>query len=205
MTDPRHIPDDLQLEIMLLAQGRLGEPRAGELMARCQREPELGALLRQERSLESFLDAYETPEPTAKFKRSFWQRFYGERGAETLTGGGASRWLLRVAGPIAAAIVVAFVLVFSSMNSTPVTPKDGDGIAKDGEEPVTDPTPDEIDYGTPPIVDIDDPADGKAPSLEQLRLMRELAQPEFAPLSQLRESEDIRLATQLNLLEELED
>ncbi|MCB9893048.1 MAG: hypothetical protein H6839_01205 [Planctomycetes bacterium] len=189
-----------------LIRGRLEPGRAGEILEAAKTDETLRNALEQERSLERWLDYYEVPEPSEGFQGRFWRRFSEERVIE----GRRTVWLIRLVGPLAAAILIAIgVIVFVNNGDTPPQVNGGTASVDDaGVEPesveVTWPE-DEFDYVIGSTVPDTQQPRRETLSAEDLALMKQLDNAAFLPLDDLERPEDVQVIDDLELLTELSE
>ena len=186
-----------------LIRGRLEPGRAAEILAAAQQDETLRNALEQERTLERWLEYYEVPEPSEGFQGRFWRKFGEERVVE----GRRAVWLMRMVGPLAAAILIAIgVIVFVNNGDTPA-PINGTASTEDaGEQPAeleVTWAEDEYSYVIGDTVpDANQPKREKL-SAEDLELMKKLDASAFLPLDDLERPEDMQVIDDLELLTEL--
>jgi hypothetical protein len=189
-----------------LIRGRLDPDRAGEILRAAGQDAELREAIESERSLERWLEYYEVPEPAAGFERRFWARFHEERVA-----GGRSGWLLKLAGPLAAGVLIALgVILFVNTGDDPgngggTTADTRDaggetgGVSDDVSEIEIDWDDTEFEYiagGRP---------DGAAERLDlrTLELLKALDDPAFLALDDLQRPDDMLVIDELDLIAQL--
>ncbi|MBX3461309.1 MAG: hypothetical protein KF696_15295 [Planctomycetes bacterium] len=189
---------DFRDDLQAFVRGTLEPNRAQALLAAAQHDPELRKAIEQERTLEQWLDIYEVPELSPGFQGRFWKNFherklYGETP-------GRSGLLLKLVGPVAALLLVG-VGIFMFL-------RDGDAPANTPVEvadDAADSDAEEIEFNEFEYLVADEPAPARAekPSLEELRLLRQLADPAFADLDRVGAPEDLDLIRERELLEKL--
>jgi len=187
-------------DIPEFVRGHLDVVRAAELLKAAEQDEVLRAAIEQERSLERWLDFYEVPEPAAGFENRFWRRFHDEH---TIAGRG-SLWLVKLIGPIAAAVLIAIgVIVF--VNNDEEAPQD-----KTAEVEAPQDTPAEVswddsefDYiaGGPTLVE--DVMRGDKLDAEALATMKTLDNAAFLALDDLDRPEDLAVMDDLELLTQI--
>ena len=178
-------------------RGKLDVARASELLKAAEDDEVLRAAIESERSLERWLDYYEVPEP-AGLESRFWRRFHDEK----LVGGKRSLWLLKLAGPLAAAVLIAIGVILFIDNDEPTTPE-VTPIAETEDAPALEVTweDDEFDYITGGPTE----PEGRGDKLdaEALATMRTLDNPAFIALDDLDRAEDLAVIDDLELLTQL--
>ena len=192
----------------LTGPGASAEDRAlaAEIEAAAARDPALQQAIREETRLDEWLDAYKAPEISADFERRFWHRFHhGKLTGET---GGWGGRIVKLAGPIAAAALIAVALVMF-WNGGQVTPLDvtiGETpVVTDNADDLSDDVSDDEDwspyYG---VGDADDRLVRKL-DLESLRTMKQLDSEAFLPLDNLSHPDDLRLVDDLETLKAIDE
>ncbi|MDC1141547.1 hypothetical protein OAU50_00515 [Planctomycetota bacterium] len=203
-------PNNLELyrdDLPALVRGRLSPVREQEIRQAAEADPELARAIGEEQALEGFLDSLKTPEVSADFRQRFWKRFYTTGEA---TGGVRASWV-RLAGPIAAMLVLAlgvYIFAFNGDETVPPNPI-ADGTTED--EPILDTTADEASPAAAAVQEIDfsfatDRPDDKnrTLTLEELELLKALDRAEFVHLDSIDSSEDMALLEDLSLLLEID-
>jgi hypothetical protein len=183
-------------------RGRLEFERASELLKAAEHDEVLRAAIEQERSLERWLDYYEAPELSDGFEGRFWRKFQEER----VVAGRSSLWLVRLIGPIAAAVLIAVgVIVFINNEEDPQTPVVKTAEVLETEDPSMEVTwgESEFDYiaGAPNAVE--DVVRGEKLDATALATMKTLDNAAFLALDDLDRPEDLAVVDDLELLTEL--
>jgi hypothetical protein len=188
-----------------LIRGRLDPGLAGEILAAAQEDETLRNAIEQERTLERWLEYYEVPEPSEGFQSRFWRRF----GQERVVDARGAVWLMRLVGPLAAAILIAVgVIAFINTGDDPAPIDDTASTEDAGEEPELEVTwpEDEFDHiisGTVPSDTEGETSRRKTLSAEDLELMKALDNSAFLPLDDLDRPEDMTVIDDLDLLTKL--
>lgn len=187
-------------DVAAFAAGELSEERGAALLAAARQDPVIMQALRAEEALDKLLELYEFPELPQGLAARFWERFQREKlEGEPL---GASRaWWVRIALPVAAAIVLAIGLIY--------LPPWGQGNAPQeiGGNPAPLDVPDEEtedDYVLP-LISVDEP--GEKPrelKADELRLLKAMDDARLQALGDLQDAEDARLMDTLDTLEGIE-
>lgn len=196
-------------------RGRLTGPHASaedralasEIEAAAATDPELQSAIREETRLDEWLEAYKTPEVSAAFERRFWHRFHhGKLTGET---GGIGARVLRLAGPIAAAALVAVALVMF-WNGGAVSPLHvtigGTPVSDAGsDDDLADDLDDDEDWS--PYYGVGDADDRLVSRLDgqSLRLLKKLDNEAFLPLDNLGHPDDLRLVDDLDTLKAVDE
>ncbi len=189
--------EQFQEDIPAFVRGTLDTARAQELITAAEQDDRLRNAIEHERTLERWLEFYEVPEPSSGLSARFWKRFHNERafGSES---GGRSGLLLKLAGPLAAAVLIAtgLVLFFKGDDpANPPTPK---------PDAVADTTDEEDDFLVQFMSEPDaEPETEERPTLEELRLLKQLADPAYAELDKVPHPEDLLLIEDKELLTKL--
>jgi hypothetical protein len=187
-----------------LIRGRLDPARAAEILEAAKHDQTLRNALEQERSLERWLDYYEVAEPAQGFEGRFWRRFHEEQLADTVRR--RSSWLLKLVGPLAAAVLIAIGVIAFVDNGedipepAPITAGVEDPKPAEVEVSWDD---DEITYITGVAEPITDPRRADKLSAEDLELMKALDNAAFLPLDDLERPEDLAVIDDLELLIQL--
>lgn len=177
-------------------RGRLDTVRAAELLKAAEDDEVLRAAIEQERTLERWLDYYEVAEP-AGLEARFWSRFHEEK----VVGGKRSLWLLKLAGPLAAAVLIAVgVILFvndeetATLDPTPVAEVD---------ETSLEVTWDDVEFDV--LSGVPTAPDGRGDVLdaEALATMRALDNSAFLPLDDLAQPEDLAVIEDFELLTQI--
>lgn len=190
----------------LTGPGATAEERAlaAEIEAAAARDPALQQAIREETRLDEWLDAYKTPEISADFERRFWHRFHhGKLTGET---GGWGGRIVKLAGPVAAAalIAVALVMFWNGGQVTPLNVTIGDKpvfVDAGDDDQVSDDEDWSPYYG---VGDADDRLVRKL-DLESLRTMKQLDNEAFLPLDNLSHPDDLRLVDDLETLKNIDE
>lgn len=194
-------PQDLQQEIAAFARGSLDPVRARELLAAAERDPRLKLAITQEQTLDRWLGYYDVPELNEGFQGRFWKRFHeGKIYGETATG--RSGLLLKLAGPIAAALLVGVgIFMFMSGGDTPPVTNTPETIAEDDDSDDTA----EVEFNEFDYLAHGEPTDkaDNALSVEDLRQLKLLAGAAFAELERVQNPDDLGLIQDQDLLEQL--
>ena len=185
-----------------LIRGRLDPERAGEILAAAQHDEVLRGAIEGERTLERWLEYYEIPEVSEGFQARFWRQFHEEK----VVAGRRSVWLMRLVGPLAAAVLIAVgVILFVNNDTSPpindTAQTDDAGEGTDTGDPVEVVwEQDEIDY----VIGGEDvtPTREKL-SADDLELMRALDDSAFLPLDDFDRPEDVGVIDDLELLKQL--
>lgn len=187
-----------------LIRGRLDPARAAEILEAAKGDETLRNALEQERSLERWLDYYEVAEPAQGFEGRFWRRFHEEQLADAASR--RSTWLLKLVGPLAAAVLIAIGVIAFVDNGedipepAPITAHTEDPKPVEVEVSWDD---DEITYITGVAEPITDPRRADKLSAEDLELMKALDNAAFLPLDDLDRPEDLAVIDDLDLLTKL--
>jgi hypothetical protein len=183
-------------------RGRLDVARAQEILKAAEDDEVLRAAIESERSLERWLDYYEVPEAPGLEGR-FWQRFHEEK----LIGGKRSLWLMKLVGPLAAAVLVAIgVIVFVNNGDEGADPAGNTPVADtETEAPALDVTfeDSEWDYLVGAPVPVGENGRGDKLDAEALATLRMLDNPAFVALDDLSQAEDLAVIDDLDLLTQL--
>lgn len=193
-------PPDLQQDIAAFARGTLDPERARELLAAAEHDPQLKLAITQEQTLEQWLGFYDVPELSEGFQGRFWKRFhegkvYGE------TAGSRGGLLLKLAGPIAAALLIGVgIFMFMNGDDSPPVTDPPETIAEDDADDTAEVEFDEFDY-----LAHGEPADktDRALDLEELRQLKLLADTAFSELERVQNPDDLGLIQDQDLLEQL--
>lgn len=195
-----HLTEAQRQDIADLALGKLSEERATALLAAARQDPNLMRALREEEALEKLLDLYEFPEIPKGLEKRFWERFQQEK-LEGETLGSGRTWWLRIAAPVAAAILLAIGLIYLP----PDTPTN-DPVKVGGNPPVETPVEPEAEEDLVlPLLGADEPSD-KPRELkpEELKLLKAMDDARLQALGDLQDPEDVRLVDTLETLETIE-
>jgi hypothetical protein len=190
--------EQFQEDIPAFVRGTLDAARAQELIAAAEQDDRLRTAIEQERTLEGWLAFYEVPEPSSGLSARFWKRFHHEQ-AFGEEGGRRSGLLLKLAGPLAAAVLIATGLVLFFKGDDPVAPADTkpDIVAETPDEP-------DDDFLVQFVWEPDaEPETEERPTLEELRLLKQLADPAYADLDKVPHPEDLLLIQDKELLTQL--
>jgi hypothetical protein len=183
-------------------RGRLDVARAQEILKAAEDDEVLRAAIESERSLERWLDYYEVPEVEGLEGR-FWQRFHEEK----LIGGKRSLWLMKLVGPLAAAVLIAIgVIVFVNNGDEGADPADNTPVADtETEAPALDVTfeDSEWDYLVGAPAPVGENVRGDKLDAEALATLRTLDNPAFVALDDLSQPEDLAVIDDLDLLTQL--
>ena len=189
--------DDFHDDLAALIAGELPQTRVREILARAESDPVLARALAQEKSLDRLLNFYEVPEPSAALRKQFWTRFHSEKllGQSGMVESSRGRLWLKLAGPIAAALVITLGLIFWPNGR-------GQGPGLPDNTPVAENTDDgddliEVMYGSAP--------EDTSPNAEQLRHLKLLDDARLAALDAIQQPDDLKLIDQFDLLSELDD
>ena len=98
-------------DVAAFAAGELSEERGAALLAAARQDAVIMQALRSEEALDKLLELYEFPEMPEGLEKRFWQRFQREKFEDEPLAAGRA-WWVRIAVPIAAAIVLAIGLVY---------------------------------------------------------------------------------------------
>lgn len=186
-------------DVAAFAAGELSEERGAALLAAARQDAVIMQALRSEEALDKLLDLYEFPEIPQGLEARFWQRFQRERIEGEV---GASRaWWVRIALPVAAAIVIAIGLVYLPPWREGNTPQE-----IGGNPPKVDaPDEDFDDDYVLPLISVeesgDKPRDLKA---DELKLLKAMDDARLQALGDLQDAEDARLIDTLDTLEGIE-
>lgn len=183
-----------------LARGSLSPARAAEILRAAQADPALMRAIAAERSLESLLEHYEIEGPSPGLAARFWARFHGED-ATPVVGSRRAAWGLRLAGPLAAGVLLAIgLIVFLRPDSPPPDP---------GQAALEQPAPAPVDPDE--LEELRLLADAPARNggqreldLEALQLLRALDDDAFLPLDRVTQPENLALINELDLLKALD-
>lgn len=187
-----------------LIRGRLDPERAAEILEAAKGDETLRNALEQERSLERWLDYYEVAEPAQGFEGRFWRRFHEEQLADAASR--RSAWLLKLVGPLAAAVLIAIGVIAFVDNGedepepAPITAHKEDPKPVEVEVSWDE---DEFDYITGVTAPLTEPSRADKLSAEDLELMKALDNAAFLPLDDLDRPEDLAVIDDLDLLTKL--
>ncbi|MCB9933928.1 MAG: hypothetical protein H6841_10955 [Planctomycetes bacterium] len=188
-----------------LIRGRLVPARAAEILEAAKHDETLRNALEQERSLERWLDYYEVAEPAQGFEGRFWRRFHEEQLADAASR--RSAWLLKLVGPLAAAVLIAIGVIAFVDNGDDEQGGGTDTAQSDGGEKAPAPEvtwdEDEFDYITGVTEPLVEPRRADKLSAEDLELMKALDNAAFLPLDDLDRPEDLAVIDDLDLLTKL--
>lgn len=187
-------------DVAAFAAGELSEERAAALMAAARADAEIMQALRAEEALDKLLELYEYPELPEGIEGRFWQRFQQEKlEGESLTSGRV--WWLKIAAPVAAAILLALGLIYLPPSSTDPEPDKigGNPPAVDKSEPL-----EEEDYVLPFVAAEETGEKPRDFKPEELKLLKAMDDARLQPLGDLQDPEDARLVDILETLETLE-
>jgi hypothetical protein len=190
--------EQFQEDIPAFVRGTLDNARAQELMAAAEQDDRLRNAIEQERTLEGWLEFYEVPEPSSGLSARFWKRFHNEQAFGTESGG-RSGLLLKLAGPLAAAVLIATGLVLFFKGDDPANPPNPkpDVVAETADD-------EEDDFLVQFMSEPDaEPETEERPTLEELRLLKQLADPAYADLDKVPHPEDLLLIQDKELLTQL--
>jgi hypothetical protein len=177
-------------------RGRLDAERAAELLKAAEDDAVLRAAIESERSLERWLDYYEVTEP-AGLEGRFWRRFHEEK----VVAGRRSLWLLKLAGPLAAAVLIAVgVILFVNDEETPTPDPTPVAEADDASLEVTW---DDVEFDVLSGVPTEPDARGDKLDAEALATMRALDNSAFLPLDDLSQPEDLAVIEDFELLTQI--
>lgn len=187
-------------DIPELVQGRLAPARAAEILRAAQTDEALRRTIDAERALESVLEMYESPQPSAALQGSFWRRFHEGR-AE---GGRRAAWALKLVGPLAAGVLILIGVVAFFRDSTDPVPPPVDSAQNSNPGDAADADLDELAYlgDVEPRQEI--PALPKGPDLDALETMQKLNSEAFLPLDGIGTPENVPLVDNLELLKALD-
>jgi hypothetical protein len=183
--------DQFAEDIPAFVRGKLEPARAKQIADAAQQDQRLKRAIEEERALDRWLEYYEVPEPTAGLSATFWKRFYASRG-------GSGTLLIKLAGPIAAAVMIALGLILF-INTEDAPTDDPATTAEVPNEPEADDEFHFFDY----LANGDEPREVNAPTVEELALLKQLDDPAFAELDKLRHPDDLMLIQDQELLAEL--
>ena len=167
-----------------------------------------------ERRLDRLLSIYEVPEPPPGLERRFWQRFHKARmlGEAGLNDGHALR-ILRVLGPVAACLVIAFGVWMLVQPPPPTIKPEPQPIAEgnpDGNiesDPILAAAPTASPEDTDAYMDVVVPRPKderfRGLDLKKLQLLKELSKAEYADLN-FGNPDDIPLIDDFKLLRDLD-
>ncbi len=186
-------------DVAAFAAGELSEERAAALLAAARVDATIMQALRAEEALDKLLELYEYPELPEGIEGRFWQRFQQEKlEGESLTSGRV--WWLKLAAPIAAAILLAVGLIYLPSSNEPEPDKiGGNPPAIEKNEPV-----EEEDFVLPFVAADDNGEKPREFKPEELKLLKALDDARLQPLGDLQDPEDARLVDMLETLETLE-
>jgi len=187
-----------------LIRGRLDPARAAEILEAAKGDETLRNALEQERSLERWLDYYEVAEPAQGFEGRFWRRFHEEQLADAASR--RSIWLLKLVGPLAAAVLIAIGVIAFVDNGEDVPEPAPITAHKEDPKPVEVEVSwddDEITYITGVAAPLTEPSRADKLSAEDLELMKALDNAAFLPLDDLDRPEDLAVIDDLDLLTKL--
>lgn len=185
-------------------RGRLDRDFAHEIAQAAETDTELREAIEEERALDRILALYEVPEPAEGFERRFWERFHESRTIGEHSGGAG--WLLKLAGPVAACVLIAIgVILFvkddgqTPVNDTEKTAQTGPGDdAEDAPAVTWDES--EFDYLAGDAVSADTTRDIDTATLEELKALDDAR---FSPLDNMERPEDLLVIDELDLLNEI--
>jgi anti-sigma-K factor RskA len=200
----QHTPEERQAfleDVAAFAAGELSEERAAALMAAARVDATVMQALRGEEALDKLLELYEFPEMPVGIEKRFWERFQQEKiEGESIASG--RTWWLKIATPIAAAILLALGLIY--LPPTTETPDPGKvsgnppGVEKNVE------TAEEEDYVLPFVAAEENSEKPRELKAEELKLLKAMDDARLQPLGDLQDPEDARLVDILDTLETLE-
>lgn len=187
--------DEYRQDLPEFISGRLDAKRAGEIAQLAETDAELRQAIESERALDSVLELYEVDGPGNGFEDRFWREFH-----ESRTLGGGAGWLLKLAGPLAACVLLAIgAFLFMNLDS----------------EETGAPLADSQDNAPAPVVEVTweesefDYLGGDAPDTqrrldaETLSELKTLDDANFSPLDDMENPEDLLVIDNLELLNEL--
>jgi hypothetical protein len=178
-------------------RGRLNAERAAALLKAAEDDEVLRAAIESERSLERWLDYYEVAEP-AGLEGRFWRRFHEEK----VVAGRRSLWLLKLAGPLAAAVLIAVgVILFINDEETP--PPDPNPITVGNTDDSLEVTWDDVEFDILSGVPTEPDARGDKLDAEALATMRALDNPAFLALDDLAQPEDLAVIEDFDVLKQI--
>jgi hypothetical protein len=187
-------------DVAAFAAGELPEERAAALMAAARSDASIMQALRGEEALDKLLELYEFPALPDGIEKRFWQRFQQEKlEGEVLTSGRS--WWLKIAAPIAAAILLTVGLIYLPPNTQSNTPETV------GENPpkVEAPDDEQEEDLVLPLLSVEEtgekPRELKA---EELKLLKAMDDARLQALGDLQDPEDARLIDTLDTLETIE-
>ena len=195
--------DEFEQDLPAFVRGTLEPQRARDLLEAAEHDARLREAVEQERALEQWLELYEVPEPSDGLSARFWRRFHNEK-AFGEEGSGRAVWLLKLAGPLAAAVLIAAGLILFLGREDGTGSKDNVAITNPG-------TPDD-DVSDEEFINqfvegeqesTQAQTDGDSIPLEELRLMKQLADPAFSELDLVPHPDDVPLIEDHELLKEL--
>jgi hypothetical protein len=181
-------------------RGSMDVARAQEILKAAEDDEVLRAAIESERSLERWLDYYEVPNAPGLEGR-FWKRFHEEK----LVGGKRSLWLMKLVGPLAAAVLIAIgVIVFVNNGDEGTDPADDTPVAEvEVDAPEVTWEDNEWDYLVGAPAPVGESARGDKLDAEALAAMRTLDNPAFVALDDLAQPEDLAVIDDLDLLTQL--
>ncbi|CAG0956173.1 hypothetical protein PLCT2_00480 [Planctomycetaceae bacterium] len=187
-------------DVAAFAAGELSEERGAALLAAARQDAVIMQALRSEEALDKLLELYEFPEMPEGLEKRFWQRFQHEKiEDEPLAAGRA--WWVRIAVPIAAAIVLAIGLVYLPPWNQSNTPEEIGGNPPKIEAPEEE---QEEDFVLP-LLSVEETGEKpKELKAEELKLLKAMDDARLQPLGDLQDPEDARLIDTLDTLEGIE-
>ncbi len=193
-------------DIPQLVRGRLDPQRAAEILRAAENDQTLRHAIAQERSLESLLDLYDVPEPSAALEGSFWRRFHESRVMNDVSvGGRRTAWMLKLVGPLAAGVLIAVgIVTLYNRDGEKEQPQDTpEHTAQDPGNAtlvVEDDDWDELAY----FAGVSERPEPKRLDADALETMKQLDHPAFLILDDLAQPEDLGLVDNLEVLQALD-
>ncbi len=199
----QHTPEQRQAfleDVAAFAAGELPEDRAAALMAAARSDAAIMQALRAEEALDKLLELYEFPEMPVGIEKRFWQRFQQEKlEGEVLTSG--RTWWLKIAAPVAAAILLAVGLIYLP----PSTPSNSPETVGENPPRVETPEDEQEEDLVLPLLSMEEtgekPRELKA---EELKLLKAMDDARLQALGDLQDPEDARLIDNFDTLETIE-
>lgn len=193
-------------DIPQLVRGSLDPQRAAEILRAAQSNEALRHAIARERSLESLLDLYDVPEPSAGLEGAFWRRFHESRVMDDVSvGGRRTAWMLKLVGPLAAGVLIAvgIVTLYNRDGDTDLQPNPPQRAAQEPANNtivVEDDDWDELAY----FAGVSERPEPKRLDADALETMKQLDHPAFLILDDLAQPEDLGLVDNLEVLQALD-
>lgn len=180
-------------------RGHLEPAHAKAIEAAAKSDARLRAAIEAERNLERILDQYETPVPPAGLEGRFWRRFHSDKVA------GRRNWLLKLAGPLAAGVLIAVgLIIFVNRDVDPAPEITAEQDAETDTD--TDAPEIEVTWGESEVEYIVG-GGTERPAMDQasLELLKALDNAAFLPLDELERPEDLLVLDEFELLRALSE